>query len=105
LLARAGRIPGECALPHTKSAFECIRVVTRSAQRRHFFQLLGVSASKYDVVGLECCDQTFDNFFHMLSPGLLAELLKSAEPDIILVRSLGKMRELHGLHDAVHDHR
>src|SRR5215469_8368421 len=105
LFPRVGRIPGERALPHTKPAFECIRVVARSAQRWHFFQLLGVSAPKHDVVGFECCHQTFDNFFDVLSPGLLAELLESAEPDIVLVRSffIGKMRELHGLHDAVHD--
>jgi hypothetical protein len=50
LLAR--RMCGQRARPHTKPAFECIRVVAWSAQWRHFFQLLGVSASKHDVVGL-----------------------------------------------------
>src|ERR1700722_16655907 len=106
LLAGARRTRRERILPHTKPAFECIRVVARSAPRRLFFQLLGVSSSKPDVVGFKRRDQRFDPFLDMLSPGLLAELLQSTEPDIVLIRSslIGKMREFHRLHDAVHNH-
>src|SRR6185436_19601575 len=94
-------------LPQSESSQECVRVRPRPCPVRKLAQFLCVAAAEDDVLRLQRVLETGDDFGHGLRPFLLAEAIEAALADVVLERLLAirKVSDLHGLDDAVDDHR
>src|SRR5271166_5987220 len=93
--------------PQPKSAAEGICVVACATVRRQCVELPDVASPNHGFVGLERGDESRNYVRNMTPPFLLAVAFQSGAADIVLIGALlvGEVTELHGLHDAVDDHR
>src|SRR5215471_4898991 len=94
-------------LPQPKSATKRIVVIACAGTRRQRIELLDITAADHGVIGLECGNQASYDIGNVAAPFLLAVALESAPTHVILIGGLlvGQVTKLHGLHDAVHNHR
>jgi len=92
-------------LPEFESSHKSIGVVSHSATRRDFFQLLNIASAQNHVVRFKSGDHPSHYLFHMASPLFLAVFFQSGESYVSFVRSLfvRQVAELHRLYDAIYD--
>src|SRR5262249_23067062 len=93
------------SLPQSKSATEGICIAAKARVRRQPIQLSGVTSADHGVLRLERGDQPRHDIGDMTTPLLLAVALQTGPAHVVLKGALlvGKVSELHGLHDAVDD--
>src|SRR5215831_13234036 len=95
------------ALPQPKSTTKRVVVIAWAGTRWQRIEPLDIAAADHGVVGLEGGNQASHDVANVEAPFLLAVALESAPTHIVLIRALlvGQVTKLHGLHDAVHNHR
>src|SRR5450432_3087421 len=94
-------------VPHTEAADKGMGIVAGATSSRQLLQMNNVSATYYDVFGLQCSDQAFDYVFHELAPALLADAVEALVANVIFVGAflVRQVTKFHRFDDAVHDHR
>src|SRR5260221_5102655 len=93
--------------PQLEAALEGVLVVAESGVGRELLQLSGIAAADHHVVWLEGGGEALDGRRHLAPPLLCSEPGQRGAAEILLeglAALVGKVRQLHGLDDAVDDH-
>src|SRR3984957_1041405 len=95
------------AIPHTEAADEGIIVVAGPAPPWKLVQVGEISTSDDNILRFRFRDHPIDHILHKLAPMLLSEMFQTSLAHVIFECTLlvREVPELHGLNNAVHDHR
>src|SRR4030095_11103593 len=98
---------GNGFLPQAKSSKKCVGIVACAATCRRLFKLPDVVYAEHHGVGFEGNNPALDDVSDNTPQSFLAMLLQSANPNVILKGGLfvRQVSQLHGLDDAIHNHR
>src|ERR1700738_2263635 len=94
-------------VPHTEAADEGMGIVAGPTSSWQLLHVYEVSTAYYDVLWLQCRDQTVDHVFHELAPAFLADALEAPVAHVIFVGAflVGQVTEFHRFDNAVYDYR
>src|SRR5579875_2138654 len=94
-------------LPQAKPSEKCVSVVAQTGIGRQLFDFMDISSTQHHVVSFQSFLELFHDVGHVTPPSLFTETCETVNPNVILVSPpflVGKVRQLHGFDDAIHNH-
>src|SRR5581483_4646526 len=94
-------------LPHAKAADERIFIAAETNACGKLVELLGVTTTEHDIVGLHCLPKLRHDIKNILLPLLSSQPIETALAEVVFVGApllIREMGEFHWLKHAIDDH-